>query len=132
MIGICNTDGRGYWSTVIKPVAITRLELDQIEEGQFGELRAYFDESKWSIRNDGYIYTDRTWLDEFRNLLYTKGFSADACNDVAYSEQGMQGTDYVSMDVGSLFIEECDPLYNFTNGQSPKTVDIKITVVTDY
>ena len=45
MIGICNTDGRGYWSTVIKPVAITRLELDQIEEDQFGELRAYFDET---------------------------------------------------------------------------------------
>jgi hypothetical protein len=41
------------------------------------------------------------------------GFSPDAILDVSYSEQGMQGDNYVSMDVGPQFLLECDALYRF-------------------
>jgi hypothetical protein len=41
------------------------------------------------------------------------GFSTDAILHVSYSEQGMQGGNYVSMDVGSDFIQECEALYRF-------------------
>ena len=42
------------------------------------------------------------------------GFGPDAILDVSYSEQGMQGHNYVSMDVGKQFILECNALYRFT------------------
>jgi hypothetical protein len=58
-------------------------------------------------------------MSNFREWMYTLGFSDAALDDIDYSEQGMQGDNYVSMDVGSDFIRECDALYRFTiNGQA--------------
>ena len=39
-----NTSGNGLWSNVAKSVKVTGLDLDYVnEEGDFGELRVYFD-----------------------------------------------------------------------------------------
>jgi len=109
------TDGRGYWSKQVKTVGINRVRLAYVsDEGDFGELRAYFDPKDWDIDTDGLIYTDMMWKHSFltcmENIL---GFSPDATLDVSYSEQGMQGDNYVSMDVGPQFLLECNALYRF-------------------
>ena len=49
----------------------------------------------------GLIYTDAQFKRELRSFLETQGLDA---TDVSYSEQGMQGDNYVSLDVGDKFI----------------------------
>jgi hypothetical protein len=83
------------------------------DELDFGELRAYFDPQEWDTDKDGLIYTDPAWMQSFRNCMATLGFSEAALQDIDYSEQGMQGDNYVSMDVGGDFIRECEALYRF-------------------
>jgi hypothetical protein len=114
------TNGRGYWSSTAKLVTVNRVRLAYLDDdGEFGELRAYFDPAEWNVDNDGLIYTDQAWIESFINCMATLGFSEAALQDIDYSEQGMQGDNYVSMDVGGDFIRECDALYRFTiNGQA--------------
>ena len=108
------TNGTGYWSPKQKFVTINRIELAYVDdEEQFGELRAYFDPAEWDIDNDGLIYSDMGWKASFLKCLESMGFSTDAILHVSYSEQGMQGGNYVSMDVGSDFIHECEALCRF-------------------
>jgi len=105
---IFSTDGkRGLWSNVAKAVTITDITLGTgtIWEGEsddkaFGELRVYFDESTWDTRTDGLIYTDRGFLKDLQEFLNAQGLPGA---DVSYSEQGMQGDDYVSLDAGGKF-----------------------------
>jgi hypothetical protein len=112
------TNGTGYWSPKQKFVTINRIELAYVDdEEQFGELRAYFDPAEWDIDNDGLIYSDPGWKRSFLTCLESMGFSTDAILHVSYSEQGMQGGNYVSMDVGSDFIQECEALYRFVINQ---------------
>lgn len=109
------TDGRGYWSKTVKTVPINRVRLAYVnEEGDFGELRAYFDRKDWDTDIDGLIYTDMMWKHSFLTCIENvMGFSPDAILDLSYSEMGMQGENYVSMDVGPQFLLECDALYRF-------------------
>ena len=98
----CNTAGDGYWSNKQRAVEITRLQLGYInDELDFGELCVYFNTKTWDVNKDGLIYTDSLFLEELRELLGDLGFDA---SDVEYSEQGMQGDNYVSLDVGECFI----------------------------
>lgn len=99
------TDGSGYWSAKEKIVNIRSLEVEHMRGSKYGELCAFFDES-WNISEDGLIYTDKLWLKEFRAELLSMGFSTSAVLAIDYSEQGMQGDDYVSMDVHQPFIDE--------------------------
>ena len=110
------TDGKGYWSKTVKTVPINRVRLAYVnDEGDFGELRAYFDPKEWDTDTDGLIYTDMMWKHSFLTCMENvMGFSPDAILDVSYSEMGMQGENYVSMDVGEQFILECSALYRFT------------------
>ncbi len=105
---ILNTDGkRGLWSDVAKAIPITDIQLgvgtiwegDTLDEA-FGELRVYFDTDTWDTSKDGLIYTDTLFLKELREFLTAHGLPGD---DVCYSEQGMQGDDYVSLDAGGAF-----------------------------
>ena len=92
-----------------------RVELAYVnEDGEYGELRAYFDTDTWNINEDGLIYSDPHWIDEFRGLMRSLGFTGRACANIRYSEQGMQGEDFVSMDVGADFMREVEPMYRFT------------------
>lgn len=133
MIGICNTAGDGYWTTFQKPVAITHLDIAYLDDeslaaSSFGELRVYFDESTWDCSETGLIYTDKLWLKEFRSLLVKQGFSLRAAEAVEYSEQGMQGDDFVSLDIGDPFIVECDKFLNFVQGGKLK-IDIGLSAL---
>ena len=96
----CNTAGDGYWSSKAAAVEITALQLSYTnDELDFGELCVYF--KNWNVGKDGLIYTDTLFLEELCELLTSLGFDA---SDVDYSEQGMQGDNYVSCDVGECFI----------------------------
>jgi hypothetical protein len=70
------------------------------EDRIFGELRVYFDIDTWDVDKLGLIYTDRQFEKELREFLNQQGLPG---KDVSYSEQGMQGDDYVSLDAGTEF-----------------------------
>jgi hypothetical protein len=103
---IFNTSGDGYWSRVVNAqVCITDIQLGQGTqwEGEseiFGELRVYFDTETWDVNKHGLIYTDRLFIKQLQKFLTAHGLPGD---DVCYSEQGMQGDDYVSLDAGTEF-----------------------------
>ena len=105
MIDVCyvlQTAGDGYWSEVAKNVSVTGVALGYIAEDEdFGELIVKFNTDTWDVDNDGLIYTDSMFMDGLRDMLALMGLDA---SDVEYSEQGMQGDDYVSCDVGESFI----------------------------
>ena len=113
---VTKTSGRGYWSKAVKTVRINRVELAYVsDDGEFGELRAYFNPREWNVDQNGLIYSDMGWKHTFLTCMENEfEFSPDAILDVSYSEQGMQGLNYVSMDVGEQFIIECDALYRFS------------------
>ena len=106
-----NTSGDGYWSKVAKPVQITDMRLGYVnDEGDFGELRVYFDTKTWDVRKDSLIYTDRGFMTDLRNFLALQGLNN---LDVDYSEQGMQGDNYVSCDIVSAkFLQAWDSKFN--------------------
>ena len=114
---VTKTDGNGYWSESVKTVRVNRVELASVtteEYAAYGELRVYFDTRDWNVDQDGLIYSDMGWKHTFLSCMENEfGFSPDAILDVSYTEQGMQGDNYVSMDVGSTFLLECTPLYRF-------------------
>jgi hypothetical protein len=105
-----HTNGMGYWSRTATAVDITKLDLQYINDDQtFGELCVYFAQddftaNEWDVETDGLIYTDKLFLQELRAYLQTIGFSEAEAMDVNYSEQGMQTNNYVSFDVGAVFI----------------------------
>ena len=102
---ILNTNGNGLWTDVERAVRIVDMVLDKGTEYEddktiFGEFRVYFDTDTWNTYEDGLIYTDKGFLRELREFLNAHGLPGD---DVSYSEQGMQGDDYVSLDAGTAF-----------------------------
>jgi hypothetical protein len=107
--------GNGLWSNVAKDVFIENITLFvstvneyavyDDEDGEVcycdSDLQAYFTEETW---NDSYglIYTDKAFLACVQTELIKAGISIEAAEDVCYSEQGMQGDNYVSMDAYAL------------------------------
>ena len=107
---VLECDGSGLWRAESGATAeITGLEVPYVnDESSFGELRVFFNAESptgWDVSKDGLIYTDEGFLEELRFLLVKQGFSVAATKDVDYSEQGMQGEDYVSLDVGRVFLD---------------------------
>ena len=97
-----HTAGDGYWSNKAKAVEIVGLSLGYVnDELDFGELCVVFNTKTWDVNKDGLIYTDTLFEAELCALLTSLGFDA---SDVGYSEQGMQGDNYVSFDVEECFI----------------------------
>ena len=98
---ILSTIGDGYWSDVAKPVLVTDMKLGYVnDEADFGELRVYFDTEYWDVNKDGLIYTDSGFYADLQKYITEQGLVVDLC----YSEQGMQGDNYVSLDVGADFL----------------------------
>lgn len=98
-----HTGGGGYWSNTQKAVDITDMKLGYVSDDlDFGELRVYFDTKTWDVSELGLIYTDRQFERELREFLTQHGLVG---KDVSYSEQGMQGDNYVSCDVGKKFLD---------------------------
>lgn len=100
---IFNTSGDGYWSSVVNAqVEIVDMEVSYCsDEKDFGELRVIFNTDTWNVDEHGLIYTDKLFMQQLREFLKQHGLAGD---DVSYSEQGMQGDDYVSCDMGAKFI----------------------------
>ena len=99
---VFSTGGDGYWSHVSKDVEITDMKLGYVSDEQdFGELRVYFDTATWNVNKDGLIYTDSLFKQELMQFVKQQGLVVDLC----YSEQGMQGDNYVSLDVGAEFLD---------------------------
>jgi len=99
---IFSTAGDGYWSNVSKSVEITDMQLGYVsDEGDFGELRVYFNTDTWNVDVDGLIYTDSQFKQDLMQFVKQQGLVVDLC----YSEQGMQGNNYVSLDVGKEFLD---------------------------
>ena len=102
-IATLHTDGSGYWSSAAKAVQVTALTVPYIsEEGDFGELRVHFNTDSWRPDRDGLIYTDKRFKKGLQDHLTSLGLAG---SDVEYSEQGLQGDNYVSCDVGEEFIK---------------------------
>jgi hypothetical protein len=99
---ILNTAGNGLWSGEDRAVTVTDIKLGYVaDELDFGELCVYFNKKTWDVRKHGLIYTDRQFLRELREFLDAQGLPGA---DVDYSEQGMQGNNYVSLDIGEEFL----------------------------
>lgn len=103
------TNGNGLWSSEERTVSIKDMKIayidDEFAAGKhptFGELRVYFDTKTWSTRKHGLIYTDKGFMRELREFLDSHGLVG---KDVSYSEQGMQGNNYVSLDAGGKFLK---------------------------
>ena len=125
VIATLHTNGNGLWSDVKRAVDVTDINIGYISNEQdFGELRVYFSNSTWDVDADGLIYTDDRFMSELRELLVRAGFTAKEAECVCYSEQGMQGDDYVSCDIYDsgcaaykrLFPSEFADAYEDSNG----------------
>lgn len=99
VLATLHTTGDGCWSGANKAVEIVDISIGYMSSNQdWGEMRVYFNDT-WDVCEDGLIYTDSQFEYELRKLLQTAGFTKAESNDVFYSEQGMQGEDYVSLDM---------------------------------
>ena len=76
------------------------LELTPTDDGEymFFDMNVFFTKNSWDISKDGLIYTDQGFIREFRDILISLGFDQEASEDVRYSEQGMQGENWVNFD----------------------------------
>jgi hypothetical protein len=72
-------------------------------------MEARFKPESWNEETDGLIYTDEAFLKGMAAYLISLGLS----DKVSYTEHGMQGDDYVSMEGGpdlhDSFIALLDP-----------------------
>ena len=117
---IFTTSGDGYWSTAIKNVRIVDMALGYVaEDKEFGELRVYFNTEDWDVRKDGLIYTDGGFKQDLMAFVTEHGLVVDLC----YSEQGMQGDDYVSLDVGAEFIASWEAKFGYESFKDVHVVD---------
>ena len=103
-----HTNGRGYWSNKARAVETTKLVLAYTnDELDFGELRVYFNTDTWDTDKHGLIYTDKQFARELNAFLLTQGLAT-----ADYSEQGMQGDNYVSLDVEGDFLQAWDAKFS--------------------
>ena len=117
---VFTTSGDGYWSEAVKNVRITDMQLGYVaEDKEFGELRVYFNTSDWDVNVDGLIYTDSGFYVDLQEFIKQHGLVVDLC----YSEQGMQGDDYVSLDVGAEFIASWEAKFGYASFADVHVVD---------
>lgn len=99
---VIRTNGDGLWTDRVKATKIDRIKVHDVPaRGELeGEtfLFVYLDTDTWHPDLDGLVYTDKGWLKDFRELMRKNGFAK--ANHINYTEQGMQGYDYVHLIVG--------------------------------
>jgi len=100
---VCNTNGTGYWSSEKRAVGIKDIQIDSTDDDLvYCDIFVHFKRKDWNTEKHGLIYTDRQWLKEFRKVCDSLGLPG---SDVNYTEQGMQGNDYVSLQAGKKFLK---------------------------
>ena len=104
------TNGKGWWNDVIRKARITQIEIESITDDNADQIdfrdktqtpaamiiRVYFNPKDWNTEKHGLIYRDKNWLAEFGKGLLKVGLPSEG---LYYTEQGMQGDDYVSMSI---------------------------------
>jgi len=121
---VSRTYGNGLWSDRERLIRHNRadivlydeLHLSEFESCKFkylsfAEMRVYFTKKDWQVEEHGLIYTDRNWIKDFRKELKNMGYSEKAIKKVDYSEAGMQGDNYVSLDVEKCFLKETSKIF---------------------
>jgi len=105
---VTKTFCNGLWSDEERKVKLKEASVRWAdpETPGYGELRVRFDTKTWNPDRHGLIYTDRNWIKDLRKILMKKGFSKKAVSGLDYTEQGMQGDDYVSIDTTKAFLTE--------------------------
>jgi len=102
------TNGKGYWSSEKRAVKIKKILIDRITDDNGDEidvgdktqtpttvyLQVFFLKKDWNVEKHGLIYTDKKWLTQLRKGLREIGVTVAGLD---YTEQGMQGADYVSL-----------------------------------
>ena len=93
----CETGGNGLWSGKKTSVYLTHMV-----ESVWGVdgYEVYFDTKTWDVRKDGLIYTDETFLNNLKAILIDRGYTPSGVKELSYTEQGMQGEDFVSIETG--------------------------------
>jgi len=114
---VFKTEGNFLWSSEKRTVRIVNIKLGKglaqpvgpIIAGAkpsieyftiWGELRVYFDTETWDTKKHGLIFMDERFMRELQKFLNVQDLPG---REVCYSELGMQGDDYVSLDVGTDF-----------------------------
>lgn len=83
------------------------MRLIVADGGKWGDLRVRFDTKTWNTKKHGLIYSDSSFQKHLKRALVSKmGLSEGAVQRLTYSEQGMQGENEVSFDVGERFVKE--------------------------
>ena len=101
----CQTGGNGLWSSKEKKVNIIKIAPVSVTK-DFVSFDAYFDKKNWNPDKDGLIYTDERWIREFREELVKLGVTKKVAKSIDYTEQGMQGDDYVSLETDNIKFAE--------------------------
>jgi hypothetical protein len=106
------TNGNSLWSReknkeVTGDMTFTLLEYDGETYG--GNARFHFNKEEWDINSLGLIYTDEGFLDSVYTALNDAGFK-NTLDHIGYSEQGMQGDDYIDFDATIELVEEAKQL----------------------
>jgi hypothetical protein len=104
-----STNGTGLWSTTAKDVFVHSITM-YVEEVYAGDLAVNFDEATWNTSELGFIYTDELFIKQVcktvKATLLAHGVSKKharmMCDDIGYSEQGMQDFGRVSCDAHYL------------------------------
>lgn len=98
-----NTCGTGLWTSEKKLVEIEQLGYRVIEG--YGKdntfylmLNVFFNTRRWNIERHGLIYTDPRWLRHFNSELRRVFPKTLGKIRFDYTEQGMQGNNYVSLE----------------------------------
>ena len=97
------TGGDGLWSTRSTIVEVTGLTI-KWEGSNMVEISASFDPNTWDVERDGLIYTDKMFLEGIRRKI------SDLCGNnttMDYTEQGMQGDDYISLESNDRYAFMC-------------------------
>jgi len=110
-------DGNGLWSAENCPdqFNVVSMSINYCsDEYNHGELQVVFDDKLWIVEEHGLIYTDDTAEEGIRSMLLDLGITGH----VNYSEQGMQGQDYISLDVDADFLASYAEYLKKTKGDS--------------
>jgi len=97
---IVSTGGDGCHTKKIKAVKIRGLVIpkgsyDSVSKLYHTELQVHFDHITWDTKNDGLIYTDKTFLKNFLAAASHLGFTEE---NLSYSTMGWQTSTFVSFD----------------------------------
>ena len=96
----CSTNGSSLWSSDKKKVKVYKLYPSTVWDG-YVTFEASFLKKDWNVNKLGLIYTDKLWIKEFRNNLVKLGVPRGIANTIDYTEQGMQGDNYVSLETNN-------------------------------